>query len=411
MPARSHAWPDGHWDWLIHLSHKHGIRCGELILVGGQVDKDSKGLVLNAYDQSVQTARVMGHIERVLAEFGAGLGDLVRLVAFYVNDGTVDERAFLADIATALGTPGGTRPGPAITLVPLPWLAYPGMMVEIEAVAMLGTDGRHLATQGAGLDGHAGLPAPLRHGVACGELIFVGAQVPRDAAGAVRHAGDIVAQSELVLEHLARVLDTYGAGLDDAVKLNVYYRGDGTAADWQRAAAVRAAYFTEPGPVATGLPLPWLPDGETTRIELTAMLGRDGRRLPRRYVWPEGHWDWPIHLPYKHGLKCGDLVFVGGQVSLDQQGRALDPGDMVRQTRTAMENVRRVLDGFGLTLDDVVKVNAFYRGEAGPDTIVENQRIRSDCFTEPGPASTGIPLKYLAIEDMVIEVETIAMMP
>jgi enamine deaminase RidA (YjgF/YER057c/UK114 family) len=87
----------------------------------------------------------------------------------------------------------------------------------------------------------------------------------------------------------------------------------------------------------------------------------------------------------------------------------LDAEDMIAQTHTSMDNIRRVLEGFGLAMDDVVKVNGFYKGEAGPDTIVANQRIRSACFTEPGPASTGIPLKFLAIEGLTIEVEAIAM--
>jgi len=55
-----------------------------------------------------------------------------------------------------------------------------------------------------------------------------------------------------------------------------------------------------------------------------SLLRTDGRRLPRRHVWPQGHWDWPIHLPFKHGLKCGDLIFVGGQVSLDGRGAVID---------------------------------------------------------------------------------------
>jgi enamine deaminase RidA (YjgF/YER057c/UK114 family) len=390
---------------LIHLSHKHGLRCGQMIFVGGQVDKDSKGAVLNAYDQRAQTQVVMRHIDRVLAEFGAGLADVVKLVAFYVTDGSVDEDAFLADVARALGD----APGPAITLVPLPWLAYPGMMVEIEAIAMLGADGRRLATEGAAPTDHQTMPAPFRHGLRCGEMIYVGAQVPRNSEGVVLNPGDIIGQSELVMDNLARVLGEFGASLDDTVKFNIYYRGDGTVDDWRRAAEVRAAYFSEPGPAATGLPLPLLPDGEMVRMEVMAMLGENGRPLPRQHAWPEGHWDWPIHLPYKHGLKCGDMIFIGGQVSLDSRGEVLDAGDMVAQTHTSMDNVRRVLEGFGLAMDDVVKVNGFYKGEAGPDTILTNQRIRSACFTEPGPASTGIPLKYLAIEGLAIEVEAIAM--
>ncbi len=406
MLKRSHYWPPGHWDWLIHLSFKHGCRCGPMIYVGGQVDKDIKGKCLNLYDLNTQTATVMKHIRTVLSGFDADHADVVKLVAFYVNDGTVDERAFLAHVAAQL--PPGARP--AITAVPLPWLAYPGMMVEIEPVAMRGADGKVLAKSHSEPPRHQPTGAPnLAHAVRCGQMIHVGAQSARDEAGRVLHPGDIVRQSELVMQNLAKVLAPFGATLDDAVKFNIWYVGQGTTADWQKAAEVRARFFKEPGPVATGLPVPWLPDGEMIRMELVAMLGEDGKSLPRQHVWPQGHWDWPIHLPYKHGLKCADMVFVGGQVALDATGNVLEKGDLLKQTVIAMDNIATVLDGFGLNLDDAVKNNAFYVGAAGPDTIVANQRIRSARYTEPGPASTGVPVKFLAMEGMMTEIEIIAM--
>ena len=163
MPERTFHWPEGHWDWLQHLSHQHGVRSGELIFVGGQVDKDMAGLRLNPYDLEAQTAAVVRHIGTVLAGFGAGLGDVVKLVAFYVNpDGGngVDERALLADIGRHL-TDHGVEVGPAITLVPLPWLAYPEMQIEIEAVAMLGLDGARLSRTAANPPQLAPLPAPF----------------------------------------------------------------------------------------------------------------------------------------------------------------------------------------------------------------------------------------------------------
>ena len=85
------------------------------------------------------------------------------------------------------------------------------------------------------------------------------------------------------MDNLARVLDAFGAGLDDAVKFNIYYRGDGTVEDWRRGAEVRAGYFSEPGPAATALPLPLLPEGEEVRMEVMAMLGalNSAKRMAR----------------------------------------------------------------------------------------------------------------------------------
>ena len=143
MPTRTYAWPQGHWDWYQHLAFKHGVCAGDMAFVGGQVDKSPAGEPLHAFDLATQTAVVIRHIDTVLREFGAGLANVIKLVAFYATDGRVDETAFLADIGRHVLAHGGAPDGvgPAITLVPLPCLALPGMMVEIEAIAMLGTDG------------------------------------------------------------------------------------------------------------------------------------------------------------------------------------------------------------------------------------------------------------------------------
>ena len=142
---RSYSWPEGHWDWYQHLAFKHGVRAGRLIFVGGQVDKDSSGEPQHVDDLPAQTATVVRHIDTVLRGFGAGLADVTKLVAFYATDGSVDEAAFLTDVGRQLlAVGGGNGISPAITAVPLPCLALPGMRVEIEAVAMLGADGAHL---------------------------------------------------------------------------------------------------------------------------------------------------------------------------------------------------------------------------------------------------------------------------
>ncbi len=411
MADRSFVWPEGHWDWPEHLAYRHGVRCGEMIFVGGQVDKDAAGERLNTYNLAAQTAAVVGHIDTVLEGFGAGLGDVTKLVAFYANDGGVDERAFLADVGRHVialgGAPGGV--GPAITAVPLPWLAYPEMAVEIEAIAMLGADGAHLERCAANPSILAPLPAPFSQGLRCGEHIWVSGQSARTPDGAIEHADDILAQTPMAMAGIAHVLDEFGAGFDDAIKFNIWSKGDGTRATWQDAAVLRASHFTEPGPGATALPTPSLPAGEMTRMELWAMRGADGAYIPRAHAWPEGSWDWPVPMPYKMGVKCRDIVVVGGQVALDRHGAVLLPGDLVGQTKRTMDYIRGVLAEFGLGFDDMVKQNGFYAGVAGREVIVPNQVLRSSYYTEPAGAATGVPLPYLALEGLMTEIEIIAM--
>jgi enamine deaminase RidA (YjgF/YER057c/UK114 family) len=135
--ARRYSWPEGHWGWPIGISHKHGLRAGDMIWVGGQVDLTPEGAVRHPGDLAAQTRHAIAYFGIVLEDLGASLTDLVKLLCFYVNDGSVDEDAFLAMVAEAL--PDGARP--AVTAVPVPWLAYPDMVVEIEGIAMRGADG------------------------------------------------------------------------------------------------------------------------------------------------------------------------------------------------------------------------------------------------------------------------------
>ena len=208
MPARSYAWPRGHWDWYQHLAFKHGVRAGEMVFVGGQVDKSSAGDPLHVYDLAAQTAVVVRHVDTVLREFGSGLADVVKFVVFYATDGSVDEAAFLADIGRHVLANGGAPDGagPAITLVPLPCLALPGMMVEIEAIAMLGTHGERLARTTANPPQLPPLPAPFSHGIRCSNHIWTSAQRSQSPDGRIQYPDDLVAQTAGAMEHLARFL-------------------------------------------------------------------------------------------------------------------------------------------------------------------------------------------------------------
>ncbi len=405
--TRSHAWPEGHWNWPIRVSHKHGLRCGEMLWVGGQVDLDSSGVVLRSDDLAAQIPHALASFARVLEDLGAGLEDLVKLLVFYVSDRGLDETRIREALARAL--PASARV--ALTLVPVPALAYQGMLVEIEGYAMLRHDGSAINRQIAPHAPEDGVPEKFVRGLRAGKMLFLSAHsATPDVLSS--HPGDIVVQTGSVMESLKSTLTELGAGTEDVVKLNRWYVGGGTEADFEPAALACGATFTEPGPCATGIPVPELgTPGEMIRIEFVAMRGEDGSYLPRRHVWPETLWDWTVKLPYHHGLSCDGMVFLGGQVSLDKEGRALHPDDLAAQTLVAMTHIGTILDELGADYRDVCKVTTFYSGEADAERLHENLSIRSGYFSDPGPATTGIPLPVLAYPSMVVEIEIFAMIP
>ena len=139
------------------------------------------------------------------------------------------------------------------------------------------------------------------------------------------------------------------------------------------------------------------------------MLGEDGRRLPRRHAWPESLWDWHVHLPYKHGLRCEEMIFLGGQVSLDKRGQAVHPHDLSAQTHQAMVHIGTILRELGADYEDVCKLITMYAGDCGAEALHANLPIRSSYFADPGPATTGVPLPVLAYDAMMVEIDAFAM--
>jgi enamine deaminase RidA (YjgF/YER057c/UK114 family) len=377
-----------------------------MIWIGAQGDLTEGGRAHHGGDIKVQIRRTIENIDRVLQDLGAELPDLVKLLCFYVNDGSVDEQAFLAEVGKNL--PTGAKP--AVTAVPVPYLAYPGMLVEIEAYAMRSEDGTALPRNYAPVDQLSPLPPPFVPAVRCGKMIFVSGQTPVDEKGRLVLPNDIIGQTKQVMKQIGLALKSFGADFADVVKLNRWYVGHGTVEDFEPASLACAAHFTEPGAAATGIPLPRhaLP-GHQIRIETVAMLGEDGSRLKRRHAWPDTLWDWTIKLPYHHGLKCHDMIFLGGQVSLDKQGRAVNPDDLGAQTRQAMVHIGSILKDLGADYRDVCKIIAVYEAPSGAEPRHESLSITASYFPDPGPATTGIPLPKLAYPRMVTEIDVFAM--
>ena len=401
---RTYVWPDDHWSWQIPVTHKHGLRDGEMIFVGGEVDMDKACTIRHPGDIEAQTEGVLDNIAIILEGCGADFDDVVKLVVFYENNGDIDETAFLEQIAKRFSGPVL----PVVAAVPLPVLAWPDLKVEIEAIAMRSPNGARLPRTASNPPGH--WKWPFSHGVRCGEYIFTGTQMPLDANGKVRAPGDIVEQARINISNLDNVLNEFGAVRADVCRINTFYLGNGTAADWKRAGEIRGNAFDWPGPVGTGVPVPALyPTGVTQRQEAVTMLGTNGSRLPRIALRPEGHWDWPSAVNFQQVVKVGRMVFVGGQVSAEGQGRVKFVDDLEAQTHEIMRNIEICLHAVGAKLDDIVKMNTFFKGGADFDHPIRYFQIRSGYFAEPGPTTTGVPLAQIAIEGLELEIEAYAL--
>jgi 2-iminobutanoate/2-iminopropanoate deaminase len=111
--------------------------------------------------------------------------------------------------------------------------------------------------------------------------------------------------------------------------------------------------------------------------------------------------------PYRisQAIRVGDLLFVSGQAAIDEHGQLVGVGDFDAQAEQAFTNLERVLEAGGSGLRAVVKVTIFLTDMSNFPKIVE---LRGKWFSEPYPADTIVQVAALALPELVIEIEAVA---
>ena len=117
---------------------------------------------------------------------------------------------------------------------------------------------------------------------------------------------------------------------------------------------------------------------------------------------------------YSHGMvvPSGELVLVAGQVGLPPGGQAA-AGDVIAQTKQALENVRAVVEAAGATMRDIVRLQTFL---TRADDIADFMKARAEVFPEYFPDKTYPPNTLLIISrlvrpELLVEIEAMAVRP
>lgn len=131
--------PAGHWNWSMPVPFSQGWRVGDLVFIGGQISADGHGRTIGAGNIEVQTRNVFNNIRRVLREAGGDMSDIVKINTFYVFDGEGDELTAFWERMTRVRMEFFEEPGPCGTGVRVAGLAYPDLLIEVEAIAVLST--------------------------------------------------------------------------------------------------------------------------------------------------------------------------------------------------------------------------------------------------------------------------------
>lgn len=114
---------------------------------------------------------------------------------------------------------------------------------------------------------------------------------------------------------------------------------------------------------------------------------------------------------YAQAVKVGNMLYISGTVSIDDDGTPLAPGDMAGQVRNIYTDINRTLAAHGATLGDMVK-EAIFATDIDR-FIAEGMPERAANYAGHAlPASSAwIQVARLAHPEFLIEIEAIALVP
>lgn len=109
---------------------------------------------------------------------------------------------------------------------------------------------------------------------------------------------------------------------------------------------------------------------------------------------------------YSHGVAVAAnsrLLFCSGQLGISADDRI--PDDAGAQAELCFANIERILGEGGMSLADIVRINAFVTDRAHMKPYME---VRDRLFADPAPASTLMIVSGFTRPEFKVEVEVIA---
>ncbi|TPJ80041.1 RidA family protein [Mesorhizobium sp. B2-6-2] len=114
----------------------------------------------------------------------------------------------------------------------------------------------------------------------------------------------------------------------------------------------------------------------------------------------------PPFARYSHGVEIPAgkrLVLCSGQLGIGPDDAV--PDDAGAQTELCFKNIAAILSEAGLTLNDIVRINAFVIGREHLQAYMD---VRNRLFSDPAPASTLMIVSGFARPEFKVEVEVLA---
>ena len=110
--------------------------------------------------------------------------------------------------------------------------------------------------------------------------------------------------------------------------------------------------------------------------------------------------------PYSHGVKVGNMLFIAGQVALDQDLQLVGEKDAEAQSRQIWRNIKSVVEAAGGNVNDVVRITLFVLDFKDMPAF---HKVRKEIFADGRyPVATGVQVVKLGLPGLLLEIEATA---
>jgi len=108
--------------------------------------------------------------------------------------------------------------------------------------------------------------------------------------------------------------------------------------------------------------------------------------------------------PYSQAIRCGQLVFVSGQIPLDPATGKILESDIAAQTERVLQNLAAILEAAGSSLSRVLKTTVYL---VDLNDFAAMNEVYARFFAECPPARATVQVARLP-RDVRVEIEAVA---
>ena len=118
----------------------------------------------------------------------------------------------------------------------------------------------------------------------------------------------------------------------------------------------------------------------------------------------------PLKPHYSNSIRTesGPMLFIAGQVALDENAILVGEGDIRDQTNQVLKNIQAIVESNGGTMVDITQVTVYVRDIGAINSVSD---IRESYFPKDGPASAIVEVSALAWPEFLVEIAAIATLP